>query len=61
MQVSARVIMETESLPGDQTKVCWSNGGKLKYPINIMIPLMERSVARGMDISLAKLKNILEK
>lgn len=61
MQVSARVIMETESAPDDQTRVSWSNGGKLKYPINIMIPIMERSVAKGMDASLTNLKTILEK
>ena len=61
MAVSAMVIMETESLPGDQTKVSWSNAGTLKYPINIMIPVMERSVAKGMDESLSTLKNILEK
>jgi hypothetical protein len=61
MAVSAMVIMETESLPDDQTKVSWSNAGTLKYPINIMIPVMERSVAKGMDESLSTLKNILEK
>ncbi|HWY10711.1 MAG TPA: SRPBCC family protein [Bacteroidia bacterium] len=61
MSVTANIIMETESLSDDQTKVYWSNAGTLKYPLNIMIPMMEKSVAKGMDISLSTLKNILEK
>lgn len=61
MKTSATIIMELESLPGDQTKVSWSNAGKLNYPINIMIPMLEKSVAKGMDRSLIKLKEILEK
>ena len=60
MAVSATMIMETASLPGNQTKVCWSNAGTLGYPINIMIPMMERHVAKDMDVSLLTLKNILE-
>ena len=61
MVASARVIMETESLSDDQTKVSWSNAGTLKYPINIMIPMMERMLPKDMDSSLSALKNILEK
>jgi hypothetical protein len=60
MAVTASIVMETESLADRQTKVYWSNGGTLRYPLNIMIPIMERSVAKDMDISLAALKNILE-
>ena len=61
MRVSASIILETESLSDDQTKVSWSNAGTLKYPINIMIPVMEKSVVKGMDESLKNLKAILEK
>src|SRR5258705_11682325 len=61
IQVIASMIMETESLSDDQTKVYWSNAGTLRYPVNIMIPMMEKSVAKDMDISLSTLKNILEK
>ncbi len=61
MVTSANIIMETESLSGDQTKLTWSNAGTLKYPVNIMIPMMEKHVAKDMDISLSTLKNILEK
>ena len=61
MAATASIIMETESLPDDQTKVTWSNGGILKYPVNIFIPMMEKHVVRDMDSSLSTLKNILEK
>ena len=61
MRVSATIIMETESISDNQTKVSWSNAGTLNYPLNLMIPMMERSVAKGMDESLHTLKNILEK
>jgi hypothetical protein len=42
------------------TPVSCSNAGILKYPLNIMIPMVEKSVAKGMDASLLTLKNILE-
>ncbi len=61
MAATASIIMETESLPADQTKVSWSNAGILKYPLNIMIPTMEKHVKKDMDTSLSTLKNILEK
>ena len=61
MTATASIIMEAESLSDNQTKVSWSNAGTLNYPINIMIPMMQRSVAKGMDSSLLTLKNILEK
>jgi hypothetical protein len=61
MKVTASIIMETESLSDNQTKVSWINTGILKYPLNIMIPMMEKSVSKSMDKSLLKLKNILEK
>ena len=61
MVATASIIMETASLPGDQTNVSWSNAGVLNYPLNIMIPMMEKHVAKDMDTSLSTLKNILEK
>jgi len=61
MSAVASILMETESLSDNQTKVIWSNAGTLKYPINIMIPMMEKHVAKDMDSSLSTLKNILEK
>ena len=61
MRISAYVIMETESLSDNQTKVNLSNAGTLKYPLNIMIPMAEKNFAKDLDISLSTLKNILEK
>jgi hypothetical protein len=61
MAATATIIIETQSLPNNQTKVIWSNTGILKYPINIFIPMMEKHVAKDMDSSLLTLKNILEK
>ena len=61
MRVSATVIFETASLPGNQTKVNLINTGTLKYPLNIMIPMAEKKFPKDMDESLSTLKNILEK
>jgi len=61
MSATASIIMETEALSDDQTKVYWSNSGRLKYPVNIMIPMMEKMLPKEMDESLATLKKILEK
>lgn len=60
MAATACIIMETESISDDQTKVSWSNAGTLKYPVNIMIPMMEKMLPKEMDSSLSTLKNILE-
>jgi hypothetical protein len=60
MKAEAAIVMETETMADDQTKVSWSNAGILKYPVNILIPVMERSVAKEMDASLKNLKKILE-
>ncbi len=61
MKTSARIIMDTTSLSDTQTNVSWSNAGVLSYPINILIPMLEKHVAKDMDSSLLILKNILEK
>jgi len=61
MRVTSSVIMETESLSDNQTKVSLINAGVLKYPWNIMISIAEKRFPKDMDDSLATLKNILEK
>ena len=61
MRVTSYTIMETEYLSENETKVYLINGGKLKYPINLMIPMAEKNFAKDMDESLNKLKVILEK
>jgi hypothetical protein len=61
MAAVSDIIMETESLSANQTRVYWTNAGTLKYPLNIMIPIAEKNFAKDMDISLSTLKSILEK
>jgi hypothetical protein len=61
MKTSATVIMETASLSANQTKVSWSNGGTLPYPLNVMIPMFEKMFSKSLDDSLSTLKSILEK
>jgi hypothetical protein len=60
MATIANVIMETESLSDNQTKVYLTNAGTLKYPVNIMIPIAEKMFPKDMDTSLSTLKSILE-
>jgi hypothetical protein len=60
-KTTARVIMQTEFISDTQTKVSMSNEGTLNYPLNIMIPLVEKNFPKDMDESLRKLKSIIEK
>lgn len=60
MKTVANVIMETESLSDNQTKVNLINSGTLNFPLNIFIPLAEKNFPKDMDESLVFLKNILE-
>lgn len=60
MKTSSYIIMDLESISDNQTKVSWSNAGTLNYPINIMIPILEKMLPKDMDSSLTNLKNILE-
>jgi len=60
MSTTANVIMETEFLSENQTKVFLINTGTLKYPMNVLIPLAERMFPKDMDSSLSALKHILE-
>jgi hypothetical protein len=61
MAATSSIIMDIEPLSDNQTKVYWSNAGRLNYPLNIMVPMMEKMLPKDMDISLTNLKNILEK
>lgn len=57
----AHATMTTEPLSGTKTKVLWSNESKMKYPMNAMLPMVEKMLARDMNTSLNNLKVILEK
>jgi len=60
MKVTSSVIMETEALYDNQTKVSLINTGTMKYPMNIFIPMAEKNFPKDMDESLTSLKSILE-
>jgi hypothetical protein len=60
MKATARIIMSTEALADNQTKLSWSNAGILPVPINLFIPKMQKHVAKDMDKSLATVKALLE-
>lgn len=57
----ARAEMTTGSLPDDQTKVGWSTVSTMKYPLNIMLLVIEKMLEKDIAISLTALKNALEK
>jgi hypothetical protein len=57
----AHANMTTESLSGNQTKVSWTTASEMKYPLNIMLPLIVKMLEKDMGTSLTTLKNILEK
>lgn len=57
----AHFTVVTEPLSDHQTRVIWSNTSALNYPLNIMVPMVERGLAKDMDESLDNLKRILEK
>ena len=53
--------MIMEPISNGQTKLSWCNTSAIKYPMNMMIPMIEKMLAKDMDTSLQTLKNILEK
>src|SRR5262249_16633221 len=61
MKARATIIMEVESLSDNHSRVSWSNAGTLNYPMNLLVPILQKHVVKDMDTSLSTLKNILEK
>ncbi|MEO5942035.1 MAG: SRPBCC family protein [Ferruginibacter sp.] len=57
----AHAKMTTESLSASQTKVIWNTNSNMKYPINLMLPLIVKMLEKDMGTSLTTLKKILEK
>lgn len=58
----ANVVMRTDMITNIQTKVTWSMSGIYKYPMNIMLVIMnmDKILGRDLEISLNKLKDYLE-
>lgn len=57
----AQFQISTSPLSENQTKVTWSNTSALHYPLNLMVPMIERSLGKDMEESLRTLKSLLEK
>lgn len=56
----AQANINLEAVSDTETKVTWSNSSAMKYPLNIMVSVIEKMLAKDMDTSLNNLKNILE-
>lgn len=57
----AKANLEIESVAANQTNVIWSNASTMKYPMNLMLFMIEKMLAKDMDTSLTTLKGILER
>jgi uncharacterized protein YndB with AHSA1/START domain len=56
----AEVYMITEPITDDITRFKWGFIGKNKFPLTLMNPFMDRILGKDLEISAAKLKEILE-
>jgi len=61
MQSVAQAKMSTEPVGANQTKVRWGFISTMKYPGNVMKPMVEGMMVKNLDEGLNNLKNILEK
>jgi hypothetical protein len=63
MEMTDYAYMATEAIDSTQTKVKWGFYGKMKYPMNVMLPFMNMDKMLGGDLEtgLGNLKAILEK
>lgn len=60
MKTSSRIVFQTQALSPTRTLALWSNTGRLSYPFNILIPMLEKMMPKDMNASLGKLKEIVE-
>lgn len=63
IESTAFAFMTTEAISPNQTKVKWGFDGKMPYPMNLMLPIMNIEEMLGKDLQdgLNNLKAILEK
>ncbi len=61
MTFTATLIIITEAVSDNKTKITLTHSGIMNYPKNIMIRMFEKMFAKQMEISLSNLKNVLEK
>jgi uncharacterized protein YndB with AHSA1/START domain len=60
MQSSDPTEITLESMGENRTRLVQTYEGKMAYPLNLLIPMVEATVNDGMSGTLANLKNILE-
>ena len=53
--------LKTESVGDAQTKVTWGYHGKMRYPTNLMTPIIRGTIKADMQTGLDTLKAVLEK
>jgi hypothetical protein len=52
--------MDIVSITNQEVTVTWTNDSEMKYPLNLLLPMVEKLLAKDMDESLGNLKRILE-
>jgi hypothetical protein len=52
--------MDIVSTTNQEVTVTWTNDSEMKYPLNLLLPMVEKLLAKDMDESLGNLKRILE-
>jgi hypothetical protein len=59
----AQTPLTTTAIADNQTKVTWGMTSAMKYPMNIMLLIlnMEKMLGKDLEISLSNLKSILER
>ena len=59
----AQVLFTTGAISDNQTKVTWGMTSAMKYPMNIMLLIIniEKMLGKDLEISLSNLKTILER
>jgi hypothetical protein len=63
METEDNAYMTTEGIDSAQTKVKWGFKGRMKYPMNLMLLMMDMDQMLGKDLQagLVELKGILER
>lgn len=56
----AQAKMTTEALPDGQTKAIWNTASQIRYPLNLMLPMIVKMLEKDMATSLTRLKANLE-
>ncbi len=53
-------IMDIEDLGNGNAQISWTNDSEMKYPLNVLLPFIEKLLAKDMNESLVNLKKIME-